>query len=425
MNFLDNEAVQELLNKFLKQKKPSTSKVYRSEIKQFSDFYQGNIHSLSEKDIINYRDSLLSTVTPGTLARKISIINKFLSYVEQNLEGFKNPINQAYGSQAKYQGEYKKSDRFHNDVDKWQSSLHVREGTKKIYKQHVFKFIEWFGESPRGLSKDIPIKYKKYLIDNNYKSSTIWLIFVSMNSFFKVILGEKANEILSFKDLDLIPPKKDKGYYYVLQEHELKKLLEQPDLTTLIGLRDYAMLRMLINFGLRPNELCKIKYGDFENHRVNGQQKLWIRDRKGRANNRPDTAIILNGKVLKAVDEWINNAKISYTDKTPLFNQFKWNIQTETIELDMERISKEKQLTVRSIEKIVESYVIQSGLKSQFKISPHALRHSALTLLAKSGVELIDLKYLAGHQDISTTMIYIHSVQTYEDHVGMYHPLNK
>ncbi|ETR68068.1 MAG: hypothetical protein OMM_10909 [Candidatus Magnetoglobus multicellularis str. Araruama] len=77
MNFLDNEAVQELLNKFLKQKKPSTSKVYRSEIKQFSDFYQGNIHSLSEKDIINYRDSLLSTVTPGTLARKISIINKF------------------------------------------------------------------------------------------------------------------------------------------------------------------------------------------------------------------------------------------------------------------------------------------------------------------------------------------------------------
>jgi site-specific recombinase XerD len=69
--------------------------------------------------------------------------------------------------------------------------------------------------------------------------------------------------------------------------------------------------------------------------------------------------------------------------------------------------------------------VIQSGLKSQFKISPHALRHSALTLLAKSGVELIDLKYLAGHQDISTTMIYIHSVQTYEDHVGMYHPLNK
>ncbi|KPA09126.1 integrase family protein, partial [Candidatus Magnetomorum sp. HK-1] len=46
-------------------------------------------------------------------------------------------------------------------------------------------------------------------------------------------------------------------------------------------------------------------------------------------------------------------------------------------------------------------------------------------LLAKEGVQLIDLKYLAGHQNISTTMIYIHSVQSYNDHVGMYHPLNK
>jgi site-specific recombinase XerD len=56
--------------------------------------------------------------------------------------------------------------------------------------------------------------------------------------------------------------------------------------------------------------------------------------------------------------------------------------------------------------------------------SPHALRHTALTLLAKAGVELIDLKALAGHQDVATTMIYLHSVQSYEDHVGLHNPIN-
>jgi len=94
-------------------------------------------------------------------------------------------------------------------------------------------------------------------------------------------------------------------------------------------------------------------------------------------------------------------------------------------ELDQDRINKRSPITVRTIEKIIEKYSQSAGIKSSFTISPHALRHSALTLLAKEGVKLIDLKYLAGHQDISTTMIYIHSVQAYDDHVGLYHPLNQ
>jgi len=81
------------------------------------------------------------------------------------------------------------------------------------------------------------------------------------------------------------------------------------------------------------------------------------------------------------------------------------------------RIKNKFPLTVRAMQDIIRRYVNSAKIERKFKISPHALTHSALTLLAKPGVELIDLKYLAGHQNISTTMIYIHSVQSYNDHV--------
>ena len=427
MNFIQTQQGQKILNTFLKKYKSSSKNVYSSEIKQFFEFYTGDICKLTDKDIIEYRNHLLLSVSSKSLTRKISILSKFFKYVEGKVKDFKNPISDKYGSQARYKKAYPKTEKYEIDVSNWLDSLQTRSNTKITYRINLNQFFEWFQRAPKEITPVTMEKYKEYL-EKKYTASTVWLRYVALNSFLKYIIGtNKTSKVLSFKKLMLVPPKKDKGYYQVLQNNEIERLFYQPDTSTLIGKRDLAILRLLCTYGLRANEVCKIKYGDFEGKRVKKQQKLWIKDRKGKAGNRTDTAIILNGKVLKAVDDWLSSVgiKIKADKDTPLFNQFKWNMPRGVLELDKNRIDEKQVLSVRTIENIIEKYVKKAALEATFKISPHALRHSALTLLAKEGVQLIDLKYLAGHQNISTTMIYIHSVQSYNDHVGMYHPLNK
>jgi len=423
MNFIDSKQGKKYLDEFTRNLKPSSKKVYRSEIKQFFDDFVFDISELTESHVAQYHKKMLHSVSNASMTRKISILSKFFFFLEGKIKGFKSPISKKYGSQLKYQGNYHQSERFQRDCERWTKIIPTK-STKKIYLHHVNHFFKWFQNSPKEINANHLTAYKDYL--KKYSNSTIWLKMISLRSFLKEIIGtEKTQKLMNIHQLNLAPPKKDKGYYQVLSENELQKLLDQPDLTTLIGLRDYAILRLMCTYGLRANEICKLTYRNFERNRIDGQQKLWINDRKGRRGKRPDTAIILNGLCLDAIDKWTNTNELRKHDNLPLFNQFKYDVIKGIIKLDMERISQFKPLTVRTIEYIIDKYVKSAAIPVKFTISPHALRHSALTLLAKEGVQLIDLKYLAGHQDISTTMIYIHSVQTYKDHVGMYHPLNK
>lgn len=83
-------------------------------------------------------------------------------------------------------------------------------------------------------------------------------------------------------------------------------------------------------------------------------------------------------------------------------------------------------LSVKAVEDVVKKYIVKAKIKREGEtLSPHALRHTAFTVLAQEGVRLQDIQKLAGHQDINTTMIYVHSAQSYEDHPGMHSPLNK
>jgi site-specific recombinase XerD len=424
--FIDSNEGKKLMDKFLVKYKSSSRKVCLSDILQFAKSSESEVFQLSETDIINYRNRLVSQVSSKSLTRKISILNKFFSFLENQLDGFINPISKGYGSQTKYQVDYIHSERYQIDLDKWLNSLHLTLATQQAYRINFNMFCKWFSRPYKDISADTMLEYRDYLKSKGYEDSTIWLKFVAINSFFKYQFGvEKALKILSFKKLGLVPPKKDKGYYQVLNEDEIKRLLKQPD-KSMFGLRNSAILWLMSTYALRVNEISKLTYGDFEGERVKGQQKLWIKDRKGKAGQRANTAIILSGNALKSMDDWLNvvREKIEISDDTPIFNQFIWNMSDECLELHKSRIKDKKTLSIRAIQNVIEKYVDTAKIKRKFKVTPHALRHSALTLLAKAGVELVDLKYLAGHQDISTTMIYIHSVQSYNDHVGLHHPLN-
>ena len=223
MNYLKTNEGQKLIESFLSKYRNSSKLVYESEIMQFETFVNGNILNTQESDIIDYREHL--EVSPSSLTRKISILSKFFSFLEKNINGFKNPILGNYGSQSKYKTPYFESERYKKDVQNWLSSLHVSNGTKETYKINLQTTMKVFKVHPKELNAtDI----QKYIngISSKYQPTTVWIKVVSLNSFLKFVLGiEKASILISFKDLGLIPPKKDKGYYQVLNENELQRLL--------------------------------------------------------------------------------------------------------------------------------------------------------------------------------------------------------
>ncbi|MBU0994679.1 MAG: tyrosine-type recombinase/integrase [Proteobacteria bacterium] len=429
MSYIDSDQGKKYYEAYLKKfKGKSSGKVYKSEIRQFFDFYPGELSGLSRAVLIKYRDHLGQSSKAKTVKRKFSMINQFFKFLEQKEKGFQSPIGQNYGDMQVFQGGvYADSEAFHHQLDFWMESLN-RDTTRKTYKGHVRLFFEWMKKDPKDLNHDDFLRYRDHLIkEKDLKSSTIWSKFIAINGYLKFLASKsrKFKNPLTFHNLKLIPPKKDKGYYSILSEKEAMALLRKPDKRTLIGKRDHAILRLMLTYGLRVNEIARLRFRDIETERVNGQQKIWIRDRKGKQGNRVDTAIILNSKVLLAFDEWLESCGIHFQPDTPVFAGFIWSMALGGLVINQRRVREKNQLTVKAIENIIAKYVLMAGLDHGDRvISPHALRHTALTMLAKSGIDLIDLKYTAGHQNVNTTMIYLHSVQSYTDHVGMHNPIN-
>lgn len=414
----------------------SSQRVYRSEIQQFFEFMSGKgvsgmCHAAElvqgiTKDILHaYQEKLASKHSPKTTKRKFSILNGFFKCLEKKVKGFQNPIDTLTEFRT-HTGT--KSEELKQRLDGFLVTQNTT-NTRKSYENLIRLFFAWVNKEPCEITKIDLMAYRDYLRGQNYRETTIWNKFIALNRFFKYIEldSRKFRNPIVFKELSLVFPKKDKGYYTVLSVSEAQRLLSQPDRKTEIGRRDYAILVIMLVYGLRANEIAGLRHKHLEHDRVKGQQKVWITDRKGRFQNRPKTAIILNGKALQAFDAWIGIVKgygIKRTSELPIFLPFIYDRVDRKLVIRRDRLP--YALSVKSVENIVKRYLKKAKIERDGAVlSAHALRHTAFTMLAQHNVPIQDIQKLAGHQDINTTMIYVHSAQSYDDHPGMHNPLNK
>lgn len=432
MYYLDTDSGQRFFNQYLKKVNGGSQRVYRSEIQQFFEFMdiekQPGIQSIPTitKDVLHaYRERLSLEHSPKTTKRKFSILNGFFKFLEKKIREFQNPISTLKDFRT-HTGV--KSEELKEYLDGFIAIQNTR-NTKRSYENLIRFFFTWVNKDLMEISRADILAYRDYLRESSYKDTTIWNKFISLNRFFKHIEREnrKFRNPIIFKELSLIFPKKDKGYYTILSVSEAQRLLHQADRKTDIGKRDYTLLILMLVYGLRANEIAGLRQKHLEHDRVKGQQKVWIVDRKGRFQNRPKTAIILNGKALQAFDDWIDIVKgygIKTTGELPIFLPFIYDRVDHKLTIRRDRLP--NALSVKSVENIVKRYITKAGIQRDGEVlSAHALRHTAFTTLAQEGVPIQDIQKLAGHQDINTTMIYVHSAQSYDDHPGMYNPLNK
>ena len=145
--------------------------------------------------------------------------------------------------------------------------------------------------------------------------------------------------------------------------------------------RDYCILTLFLNCGLRVGELVGLNVQD-------------VRD---------DTIRVL-GKGNKERQLYLNEACLealaAYLAQRP-------EPKDELRHRDALFVSRNKtRLTTRAVENIVQKAVNQAGLDPKY--SPHKLRHTAATLMLNNGVDIRTLQDVLGHENLGTTQIYTH-----------------
>ncbi len=234
----------------------------------------------------------------------------------------------------------------------------------------------------RDVNPDHVKSFLAFLGTQNYSKSTIARKLATLRSFYKFCLRRgyvEAHPLAAIRT-----PKQEKRLPKYLELEQISKLLSTPDVNTLLGARDRAMLEVLFSTGVRVSELVDLNFSevDFEGQviRVRGKGK------KQRAAPIGTTAIAAIRRYLELRRA---DARSASFDQEALF------------------VNKHGQrLSTRSVRRKLDKYLAEAGLDPT--ISPHTLRHSFATHMLNNGADLRSVQELLGHQSLSTTQIYTH-----------------
>jgi site-specific recombinase XerD len=195
------------------------------------------------------------------------------------------------------------------------------------------------------------------------------------------------------RDIPALPPDKielartKRKQVTFLNDEELERLFQQPDLSTLIGLRDRAILELLFSSGLRVSELVGL-----DRDHINLKRREFMVRGKGQK----DRPIFIS----QTAADWISEYLSKREDNTrPLFVRYSG---TKKVDLT----GNFHRLTARSIQRMVSRNAVLAGITKH--VSPHTLRHSYATDLLMNGADLRSVQTMLGHSNISTTQIYTH-----------------
>ena len=210
---------------------------------------------------------------------------------------------------------------------------------------------------------------------------------VAIREFYKYLHREKI--IKENPAADISTPTVKHALPKFLTLEESIRLLEciENDKTSATRTRDYAMITLFLNCGMRLSELVGINIQsiDWEN------KSLRV---LGKGNK--ERVIYLNDACISAVQRYLPERLASESsDKNALF-----------VSRNKKRISN------KTVQWTVKKYLERAGLENK-KMSVHKLRHTAATLMYRTGkVDVRVLKDILGHEQLNTTQIYTHVVDS-------------
>ena len=273
--------------------------------------------------------------------------------------------------------------------------------TIESYKRDVSKYLSYLDENnvkdSAAVSDELITRYISSLAIEGKSSSTITRVGSSIKGYYKFLNSLNASfSVPKFKSSFQL--NQDKKFPVILEISEIQKLLDQPDMNDIKGIRDRAMLETLYATGIKVSELISLNIDD-----VNLQSDF-IKS----GNGKNARIIPIHKTAAKMLSLYINQIRpVLVNDVTDL-----------TLFVNMNGSS----LTRQGLWKILKSYAVSAGIDKE--ITPHTIRHSFAYHLLENGADLNDIKDLLGHVDISSTQIYSQMIKSnYAKSYTKFHPL--
>jgi integrase/recombinase XerD len=207
---------------------------------------------------------------------------------------------------------------------------------------------------------------------------------VTLRGFYRFLVQEKLLDDNPAQLVDL--PKAGRKLPHVLRLEEVIRLVDAPDPSKPLGLRDAAMLELLYAAGLRVSELVTVRLANID------LEACFVRT-LGKGSK--ERVVPIGQEAKKKVDAYLTSGRPALLrGKLSSF-------------LFVTRSG--RPMTRQGFWKLFKAYTTTAYLSDQ--VTPHTIRHTFASHLLERGADLRTVQVMLGHADISTTQIYTHIAQ--------------
>jgi integrase/recombinase XerC len=271
-------------------------------------------------------------------------------------------------------------------IDDFIDSLKRRETTKETYRKALREFSKWLGDaSPVGLtSKDIE-RYKDFIISKNLSATSISAYLTAVRRLYEHLLASgKVSENPAKKIKGSSRPKRH--LTESLTRLDVHKLFSAINSASDIGIRDSAMLSLMVRSGLSEIEIIRADLGDVK--RRGGRTVIFV---QGKNKDEKDEYVLLGPEAVETLDKYLSNRGDSEQGE-PLF----WGIGNR---------AKKHRVTTRGVRARVNHYFELSGIKRK-GITPYSLRHTAAILAIEGGASVSEVKEMLRLKTTASALVY-------------------
>lgn len=257
--------------------------------------------------------------------------------------------------------------------------------TLDAYRRDLQKLLVFYADNHidyRTVTLEQLDQFAGQLREEGIQARSVARILSGVRSFYRFLTLEK--EVDQDPTELLESPQIGKHLPEVLSVEEIDSIINVIDVSKPEGVRDRAIIEVLYGCGLRISELCNLRIS-----------QLYLEDKyirvKGKGSK--ERLVPIEGVAIDRVREWLvtrMGCKVKPSEEDYVFVS----------------LTRGSRLSRISLFVYIKDYAERAGIKKN--ISPHTFRHSFATHLLEGGANLRAIQMMLGHEDISTTEIYMH-----------------
>lgn len=257
------------------------------------------------------------------------------------------------------------------------------------YRQNLNIMVEWmtrYGDVKAPRRADL-LQFREWLVKSGRKSYTIDSILTSVRQFFKYLEEHGYYDNIA---AGITSPRRSNRFRKDhLKPEQVHRLLNSINRIPARGMRDYALINLMVRTGMRCCEVTRMNVKD-----LTIEDGTWVVYIQGKGRIDKDRVLGVTDMVVNPIKDYLELRDVE--PDSPLFVNHAYAY-------------KEVRITACTISRMVKARLEAVNMKTD-KLTAHSLRHTAAVNALQSGAGLYDVQQMLGHSDPKTTNIYLLSI---------------